>query len=187
MIKLLASLVVVTLTSSAVALASASPDIRDGGTRVRLTDARLSQLLQNGMMRSPTFKAMVDRIEAGNVIVYMSLAPTLRSYLAGRLTWMSRAGGYRYLRAQISTDLNPDSMIATMAHELQHALEVSEDPNVTDQRSLTELYKRIGRETRTSVTSEWETAAAQEVGWQVRKELIALPTVLARANASDRL
>jgi hypothetical protein len=72
-------------------------------------------------MRSPTLKTIVDRIEAGNVIVYISLTPLMRSYLAGKMTWMSRAGGYRYLRAQISTDLTSDQMIATMAHELQHA------------------------------------------------------------------
>jgi hypothetical protein len=186
MITLLALLVCVTLTASS-AFASPSPDVRDGGPRVRMTDARLSLLLQNGMMRSPTLKAIVDRIEAGNVIVYVSLTPLMRSHLAGKLTWMSRAGNYRYLRAQISTDLNPDQMIATMAHELQHALEVSEDPDVIDQRSLTELYKRIGRQSRTSIVGEWETAAAQEAGWQVRKELIALPTVLASANASNRL
>ena len=183
---LLALLVGVTLTASP-AFPSPSPDSREGGPRVRPTDARLSQLLQNGMMRSPTLKALVDRIEAGNVIVYLSLTPLMRSNLAGKLTWMSRAGGYRYLRAQISTDLNADQMIATIAHELHHALEVSEDPNVADQRSLTELYKRIGRQSRAAAIGEWETAAAQEAGWQVRRELSTIPTVLASASAANRL
>jgi hypothetical protein len=186
MSKLLALLTCVTLAASP-AFASPSPDAREGGPRLRLTDSRLSQLLQNGMMRSPTLKAMVDRLEAGNVIVYVSLSPVMRSYLAGKISWMSKAGGYRYLRAQISTDLNADQMIATMAHELQHALEVSEDPGVTDQRSLAELYRRIGRQSRASVVSEWETVAAQEAGVQVRRELVALPTVLASANAANRL
>ena len=36
-------------------------------------------------------------------------------------------------------------MIATVAHELQHVVEVIEDESVTDERSLVELYKRIGQ------------------------------------------
>ena len=184
--KLLVVLVCVTLIASP-PFASAAPDTREGGPRIRLTDTRLSQLMQNGIMRSPTLKTLVDRIERSDVIVYVSLSPLLRSHLSGKLAWMARAGGYRYLRAQISTDLNPDQMIATIAHELQHALEVSEDRAVVDQRSLVELYKRIGRESRASIVGEYETVAAQQAGLQVRRELVAVPAVLARANGPDRL
>ena len=44
----------------------------DGGPRLRPQDARLTQLLRQGAARSTTFKALVDRIEASNVIVYMA-------------------------------------------------------------------------------------------------------------------
>ena len=182
----LALLVCVTLVASP-ALAAPPSETREGGPRIRMTDSVLSRLLLNGTMRSPTLKAIVDRLEAGNVIVYMSLSPIMRSNLAGKIAWMSQAGGYRYLRAQISTDLNPDLMIATMAHELQHALEVSQDPTVTDQRSLSQLYKRIGHQVRSTVIAEWETLAAQEAGLQVRKELTAMTTVFSRAHGTDRL
>jgi hypothetical protein len=144
---------------------------RDGGPRIRPQDARIAELLKAGTSRSTTFRSLVNRIDANNLIVYISLTPLLKPNLAGKLTWMGKAGGFRYVRAQISTELNPDAMIATLAHELQHAVEVIEDEGVTDQRSLEQLYKRIGRRSGSSVPAGWETEAAQQAGLRVRREL----------------
>ena len=153
--------------------ASAYPEQRDGGPRIRPQDPRLTELLKAGAARSLTFRELVDRINADNVIVYVSLTPLLKQNLAGKLTWMSKAGGFRYVRAQISTELHPDAMIATLAHELQHAVEVIEDEEVSDQRSLEQLYKRIGRPSGSGLASGWETEAAQQAGLRVRRELAA--------------
>src|SRR5690242_11798903 len=100
---------------------------RDGGPRIRPQDARIRQVLEAGAARSTTFKALVDRIEASNVIVYVAISPLLRSSLSGSLTWMTQAGEYRYVRASISPEMLFDQMIATVAHELQHAVEVIGD------------------------------------------------------------
>ena len=140
--------------------------------RIRPQDPRLTTLLREGMSRSATFRALVNRIEASNLIVYVSLSPVMKARLAGKLTWMTRAGDYRYLRATISTEQTPDQMIATLAHELQHAVEVLQDDTVLDQRSLEQLYKRIGRPSYSGITAGWETIAAQETGFQVRRELV---------------
>ena len=150
--------------------------------RIRPQDPRLVDLLRAGVARSATFRAIVDRLEAGSLIVYVSLSPTMRSSLAGKLTWMSKAGRFRYLRATINTEQSFEQMIATLAHELQHALEVSDDDSVVDQRSLLSLYKRIGRPSVSGTSQGWETAAAQETGFQVRRELIAFPAAAARVG-----
>jgi hypothetical protein len=157
--------------SPAAATPAAVP--RDGGPRIRTQDARLTELLQSGLQRSTTMRTLVARIEAGDVIVYIGFNPLMRSGLAGSLTWMTRAGDYRYLRAAISPELTPDQMVATIAHELQHAAEVIDDPTVVNQRALTELYKRIGHPSRSVIASAYETIAAQEMGLQVRRELVA--------------
>ena len=155
--------------------------------RLRPQDERLTQLLRDGTSRSPTLKTLVDRIEASKVIVYVALNPLMKSNLSGMLTWMTRAGDTRYLRASISPDLTPDQMIATIAHELQHAVEVIEDESVTDEKSLVALYRRIGLQHGQSAPSRWETVAAQRTGFQVRKELGgAPPTTLARAAEAVR-
>ncbi len=78
-------------------------------------------------------------------------------------------------------------MIATIAHELQHAVEVIDDDNVNDEKSLVALYRRIGQQSGNASPSRWETTAAQQAGFQVRKELAeAPPTTLARAGEVGR-
>jgi hypothetical protein len=159
-----------------------------GEVRLRPQDARLEAVIKEGAARSATFKSLVDRIEQSNVIVYVALNPVMRPTLSGMLTWMTRTGAYRYVRASISTDLTFDQMIATVAHELQHAVEVIEDETVTDEKSLIGLYKRIGHQNSASSPNRWETTAAQQAGFQVRRELIAAPSAnIARAGTISQL
>ena len=171
------------------ALVSTSPLAADFAeswreARIRPQDPRLTTLLRDGMTRSATLRALVNRIEASNLIVYVTLSPTMKASLAGKLTWMTRAGAFRYVRATINTEQNTDQMIATLAHELQHAVEVLEDETVLDQRSLQELYKRIGRPSHSGITAGWETIAAQETGFRVRRELISTVVAIPTAPAT---
>ena len=155
-----------------------------GEVRLRPQDSRLELVLKEGAARSATFKALVDRIESSNVIVYVALNPIMKSSLSGMLTWMTRAGDYRYVRASISTELTFDQMIATLGHELQHAVEVIEDETVVDEKSLVALYRRIGHQNSSAAPARWETTAAQQAGFRVRRELVEAPTTMARASAS---
>jgi len=143
---------------------------RPGGPRIRPQDARSTQLLRDGMARSDTFRALVERLEASNVFVYVSVSPLIRSSLAGQLTWMTQAGPYRYLRATLNPEQGTDQQIATLGHELQHAVEVLDDEMVVCEKSLVALYRRIGQ--RSGGNSGWETLAAQETGYRVRRELV---------------
>lgn len=176
------------LTVALVAVLSISSALaaeRVGGPRLRPQDSRSTQVLKEGAARSTTFRALVNRIEASNLIVYLAVNPTMKSTLSGALTWMTRAGEFRYVRASISAELPLEQMIASVAHELQHAVEVIEDESVTDERSLVELYKRIGQPSRAAGPSGWETLAAQRTGTQVRRELAAPATALARIGDSQ--
>lgn len=160
------------LTSSVIA--STAPDRSDGGPRLRPQSAYVAGLLKAGIARSATMRSLVDRIEAGNVIVYIAVNPLLKANLSGGLTWMTRAGAFRFVRASISRDLTPDQMIATLAHELQHVAEVAEDESVISEAALVAMYRRIGLPSRAAAPG-FETAAAQEMGYQVRRELVAAP------------
>jgi hypothetical protein len=167
--RTLLALVLATLMSTSVLAADDHELWREA--RLRPQDPRLADLLRAGVARSETFRSLVNRIESGNVFVYVTLSP-MRSHLVGKLTWMSKAGLHRYLKATLSIEQSADQMIATLAHELQHALEVSAHEDVVDQRSLIELYKRIGRPSYLPGVSSWETKAAQQTALQVRRELI---------------
>lgn len=144
---------------------------REGGPRIRPQDPRSLQLLRAGTARSETFRALVDRIEASNVFVYVTVTPFIKSSLAGQLTWMTQAGPYRYLRATLNAEQTANQQIASLAHELQHAVEVVEESRVKDEKTLVALYQRIGQPSRAAVSSGWETIAAQEAGYRVRREL----------------
>ena len=156
-----------------------------GEVRLRPQDSRLELAIKEGARRSATFKSLVDRIESSNVIVYVAINPVMKSNLSGMLTWMTRTGNFRYLRASISTDLSFDQTIATVAHELQHAVEVIEDEGVTDEKTLVALYRRIGRQNSSASPARWETEAAQEAGYRVRRELGTPATSVARASVGQ--
>ena len=124
----LLALVMCSLISTSALAANVGESWREA--RIRPQDPRLTELLRDGMARSATFRALVNRIEASNLFVYVSLSPIMKANLAGKLTWMTRAGVFRYVRATINTEQNLDQMIATIAHELHHAVEVLEDESV---------------------------------------------------------
>jgi hypothetical protein len=153
--------------------------------RIRPQDPRMTELLRDGFARSATFRALVNRIEASNLFVYVSFNPLMKANLAGKLTWMTRAGKFRYVRATINAEQNLDQMIATLAHELHHAVEVLEDDSVSDQRSLQELYKRIGRPSHAGANAAWETVAAQETGIRVRRELLSAAAAMKAARVTE--
>ncbi len=153
----------------------------EGGERIRPQDTRSTQLLRDGIARSDTFRALVERLEASNVFVYVSVSPLMKSGLAGQLTWMTQAGPYRYLRATLSAELGTDQQIATLGHELQHAVEIADDDMVVCEKSMVALYRRIGQPSR-AANSGWETLAAQETGYQVRRELVESSGVLMAAQ-----
>ena len=161
---------------------TAEPDDTWRQARIRPQDPRLTSLLRIGIDRSPTLRDIVHRLEAGNLIVYVTLSPNMKSSLAGKLTWMTSSGAFRYVKATINTEQSADQMIATLAHELQHALEVGGEPTVVDQRSLLGLYKRIGRSSGSGAVAGFETVAAQEAGFRVRRELVASAAAAAAAS-----
>ena len=129
--------------------------------------------------------ALVNRIEASNVFVYVSVSPFLNSSLSGQLTWMTQAGPYRYLRATLSADQTSDQLIASLAHELQHAVEVVGDDLVVSEQTLVALCKRIGHPSRAVANSGWETVAAQQTGYRVRRELVESTGMIMAAQLSD--
>jgi hypothetical protein len=164
---LLVCLTVLTLSSSAFA----APSTRPGGPRIRPQDPRTARFLKDGLRRSATMRGLAERIEASNVIVYVGIDPMMRSSLTGALSLVTASGDFRYVRAHISGGQIPDLMIATLAHEFQHVVEVIDHPSVVDDESLVTLYRRIGVAGNDRRHASWETMAARDVGAQVRREL----------------
>ena len=138
---------------------------------IRSTDRRLRSLLEEGLRTSPTLRALVARLHASDVVVYLQCdgpgAPD------GRLTFLSTVGGYRYVVVRMSRFARMQQ-IAMMAHELQHAVEIAETPAIVDGESLVREYKRIGYVNTWSTLPgvAFDTQAAVRAGEKVLKELM---------------
>jgi hypothetical protein len=63
----------------------------------------------------------------------------------------------------------PKETIALIGHELRHAIEIAEAPDVFDQATMISLYERIGQ--RGSGLHRYDTLAAQNSGRRVKLEL----------------
>lgn len=140
--------------------------------RLRVADARTAHFLQVGMERSPLLRELVATIEAGDVVVYMDGTCDVPGRFAGRMRWMSAGGAHRYVRVSIRADLAAHDYVATIAHELQHVIEVIEHPDVQDVDSLKALYTRIGERSDAGGRVVWDTAAAREAGRVAKQEFL---------------
>lgn len=160
---------------------------RNGGPRIRTSDARSALILRLGLERSAILRQQVEEIEGGRVIVYVVLSGDMPERLAGSLNFAGMAGGYRYLRVSLNADVPADQIVASLAHELQHVLEVMANPDVQDDKSLNSLYQRIGRENHIAGRAGWETDEARAVGIDVRRELsTGVAAVMAKRYAAAR-
>jgi hypothetical protein len=137
---------------------------------VRAVSTLAQQLLTEGMKRSRTFEAIVEALEATDLIVHVEVNTKLPASVAGRLMFGSAPpNGPRYVRVQIAEFGTRLDQIASIGHELQHALEVSEAPEVRCTKTFRKLYERIGAP---SLPTAYDTEAAQRVGQKVLLELV---------------
>lgn len=147
---------------------------RDAGAvvrppKLRTVDLRLAQSIRRGYQLSPSFKALVDAIESSNVIVYLERHSRFGGLEAGRLNLVGEAYGHRFLMISLNASLGDRELLLYAAHELHHAREIAERPDVVDQESLREFYCRIGHLGQYG----FETEAAQRLARQVASELAA--------------
>jgi hypothetical protein len=142
--------------------------------RVRSTDTRVLDLLREGAQRSATFGALVDRIGRSNGIVYIEFGVCAFGHLNGCLPpFLASTHGDRYLRILVTNDKNRrthDQLLALIAHEMRHALEVLEHEDVVDIATMEAMYRKIGVPL-TGSLSGYETSAARAAGDDVLAEL----------------
>jgi hypothetical protein len=137
---------------------------------VRAVDAQMLRTIKDGMRRSATFAELVLALNRSDVIVYIETRRALPTTIAGRMLLAAGPRSQRYLRIQVNGQPRSNELIALVGHELRHALEVAESPDVRDEQTLIALYERIGHNG--SRHHQYDTLAAQDAGRQVRMELV---------------
>jgi DNA-binding PadR family transcriptional regulator len=140
----------------------------DETTHVRPLSPRLARAVELLDRRSASFSAVVRRLEESDVIVHLiERKGGCDSGVKSCLAVVGRRGGYRYVRIQIASMQSYDAVLAQIAHELQHAVEVAGDARVHDSRTSLALCDRIGWR----AGNHCETRAAQGLARQVLSEL----------------
>jgi hypothetical protein len=143
-----------------------------------------ARLLADGIAHSPTFRWLVDRLDRSNVIVYIDVRPDMPAHLGGSLRFLARSATDHFVKIQLNRQFQGRTLVALLAHELQHAVEVAESGQVNSVNDLRQLYRRVGVLTG---PDQYDTVAAQRAGYVVRDELSRThQTDLRLARGADR-
>lgn len=150
---------------------SATAAAPPGFERLRPQSPRMTTWLTRGLLRSPTMRALAERVEHGDVIVYLEIVYGIDPAVAACVSWMAATPSARYVRVSLRPNLREADAIAMIAHELQHVVEVIDHPGVVSADTLAGLYARIGH--RTGYTGlTWDTLAALRAGDTARLEVV---------------
>jgi hypothetical protein len=151
--------------ASAETPAGAAPHVR---AETRGAQALVAELAG----RSATARALIDRIQASDVIVYVRHR-TFEEPLDGRTGLLGTDPAHRFLVVELACGRSYLTQLVTLGHELQHAVEIAEVPTAFDPPSLAALYGRIGEsESRQKGRVTFETRNARDTALQVRRELL---------------
>jgi hypothetical protein len=155
----------------ALVLAPVTRSDADEMKRVRADSTYLLTIMADAADRSPTFRAIVQQIEASNVIVHVACERLNSAILQGRTMWVAAGPGVRYVRVQVECMLTRTELVAIIGHELQHVAEIAAANDVVDRRSFARLYNTIGFST-CRFGEQYETDRAIHAGERVRQEFV---------------
>ena len=143
-------------------------------THVVVTEPLLAKLIASGYARSETLRRLALDLESSGWTVFIIARPCPVKEATGCLLHtVGSFEGRPYLRVMVRVrERHPDVVLATVAHELQHALEVAASGAVHDTTSLIALFRKVGSSpTRMSDGIVFETKAARAIEVQVGREL----------------
>ena len=138
---------------------------------IRTTEPRLRALIDEATAASPTVRALVSRITASDVVVYLACEHDPQMRMTGRLNFLTTAGGLRYVIIRLRPRPSRAAEIATLAHELQHATEIADNLSIVDDASMAREYERIGYRSHSPHGLAFDTKAAVDAGRRVKEEL----------------
>jgi hypothetical protein len=139
---------------------------------VRFLDPVLKGLFDHDIEQSPTLRALVDKVEAAPILVFIEGDIRMPARIGARLNFVTSVNGMRYVRVDIDCTLSPRRQMALLAHELQHALEIGERTDIQDAEGMELLYEEIGFQSfENGSHKSYETEAAKAIQRAVDDEL----------------
>jgi hypothetical protein len=147
-------------------------------------EPEMRALVAGAARGSLAIRGLIDHLEELDVTVYVRQRAFAQTELEGRVALLAATGVHRYLVIEIACGRPRLTQMATLGHELYHAVEIADEPSVVNAQTLAAFYMRIGRR-----SDYWggrmmfETEAAAEAGLRVRRELLTNST---RVNTTRR-
>lgn len=140
-------------------------------SRLRPIGFGAAELLASASESSSIVADLLKRLDQTDVVVYLTdMLPWTPSAPKSHLVFLTTEAGIRYLMIRVDRSrLSPSDRVASLGHELQHALEVAAATQVRDASGMADLYRRIGWE---AGEGRFESAAARSVGDSVRKQVM---------------
>ena len=153
----------------AVGMQLTDPEVRVSPTLppcIRTESRDLAQLAARTHVQSATFRNLISTLEGSDVVVYLTYGQCAGATKAC-LRFVSNAAPHRYLLVKLDQFLSPFHDIpGLLAHELQHAVDVSRAADVVDGPS----FLRFVASNKPSTRFE---ALAQRVAREVTREVLA--------------
>ena len=139
------------------------PDI----PHVRGSDRRARAVLDIATRLSPTVAWQIAELQKTDLIVIVEVG--YLNAMNGLAYLFAASPTARYVRVRLRIPNDDLALVRTLAHELQHALEIAALPEIRDSRSMARAYDRIGFPH--ARHGRYETQAALRVGALVAREL----------------
>jgi hypothetical protein len=137
-----------------------------GDSRVRTDNPAIAAVIQDGIRRSATFRGIVVAIDASDGIVFVEQGRCGHGVRACLALSVKQSGPNRLLRVVVEVRKPDWDLMGSIAHELQHAVEVLSDPSVRSNGAIYLFYRRAGE----TSGDRFETPAAINAGDAVRRE-----------------
>jgi hypothetical protein len=155
------------LASAAVLFCLATTTAAQPVGAVRPEHPDLRKMIDDGVDRSATFENLVVRLDATSLVVYVRFGRCAGAVAACTHLVASQGTTPRLLIVLDRFGRTRSDLIALVAHELQHALEIAEALYVVDLPSFHHFYTTTGRRG----MDGYETDAAIRVARTVASEL----------------
>lgn len=142
---------------------------------LRPVDTLAAATFARALEGSAIVRALVERLEASDVIVHIETAAHMPAGIGGMTRFVTSSGGYRYLRITLASAMTLRGRSAMLGHELKHACEVAES-RASNRESMRKLFETHGH----TFGRYFETTAAIRVERDVRIELGATQALRSR-------
>jgi hypothetical protein len=140
--------------------------------RLKPADPEMRRLITEGYSRSASFRSLVDEIHRSNAVVVVQFGLCANGRFRSCVTNVDGDERQRHVRVKINTRTTDDRLIATIAHELHHVVEILREPGVMSADKALDLYRRIGSgKCHEGLSEACETEAALAIEQLVQQEL----------------